>query len=257
MKLLSPLLALAAAAMLTSESPADTLTIVADEWCPYNCAEKAAHPGFLVEFTREIFSKAGHTVHYKVVPWARALGEVRSGKHTALLGVVPEEAPDLVYPSEPAWQSVNGFYVKKGNPWRFTGRDSLRTVTLGAIIGYSYGPGIQEYIEKHSSNPKLVQMSSGEEPLHTNIRKLLADRIQVVAEDLAVMQHYMSEQKLDDKIELAGTSEPQPIYISFSPSDPKSKEYSLLFSEGMKELISTGEINEIMNKYGVRVPPKG
>jgi len=241
----------------SSVTYSDTLTLVADDWCPYNCSEKGTPPGFLVEFAREIFSAAGHTVEYKVVPWARAVEEVKAGRYTALLGAVPEEAPELVYPGRPAWHSVDGFYVKKGNPWRYTGKESLLKVTLGAIIDYGYGGGIQEYVEEHGSDPKRVQLSSGEEPLHVNVRKLLAGRVDVVVEDTAVMDHYASNQQLGEKIELAGTSEPQPVYISFSPKESKAKEYSALLSKGLEELEKSGAGAKILKRYGIetRKPP--
>ena len=44
---------------------AKTVVLVADEWCPYNCAPNSDKPGYVVEIAELVFAEAGHTVIYK------------------------------------------------------------------------------------------------------------------------------------------------------------------------------------------------
>ena len=67
---------------------AETLTLVADEWCPYNCTPGDEKPGFLVEIVKKVFEPQGFTVDYKIVPWARAIRDTRAGRYSAILGAI-------------------------------------------------------------------------------------------------------------------------------------------------------------------------
>ena len=44
--------------LFSSFLKADTITITADEWCPYNCSQSVKDKGFLVDIFTYIFEKA-------------------------------------------------------------------------------------------------------------------------------------------------------------------------------------------------------
>jgi polar amino acid transport system substrate-binding protein len=228
---------------------ADTLTFVADEWCPYNCAPDAKERGFLIDFLTEIFEKAGHTVQYKTMPWARAIEEAREGKYTGIVGSYRDDAPDFVFPSIAPVQSFNRFWVKKGDPWRYTGTSSLSAISLGIIRDYSYGEEADAYIA--SADPSKVQISSGVNALETNVKKLLAGRLGAVLEDHAVMQHYMTQHALHDKISDAGVLQSQDVFIAFSPKLLDSLKHAEILSQGLQKLDKSGKKREILARYGL------
>lgn len=62
-----PSLALLLAVVLQC-ARAETITIVADPWCPYNCEPGSDEPGFMVEIARRVFAEAGIEVRYETVP---------------------------------------------------------------------------------------------------------------------------------------------------------------------------------------------
>ena len=64
--------------MFGSNVWADVITLRADEWCPYNCQPKSQNPGFIIEIAETVFKKAGHTIDYQVMPWARPRSETGS-----------------------------------------------------------------------------------------------------------------------------------------------------------------------------------
>ena len=76
---------------------AEEITIVADEWCPFNCEPNSKAPGFMIEIATEIFSKAGHSVNYSTMDWDEALTAVRKGEFKAIVGAANEDAPDSIF----------------------------------------------------------------------------------------------------------------------------------------------------------------
>ena len=160
----------------------DVITIRADEWCPYNCEPKSDLPGFMVEIAVKIFESKGHTVDYDIMPWARAIQDTRKGKYNAIIGAGKEDAPDFIFPAIEQAQMVNVFYVRKGFPWQYAGVASFKDNVLGVIKDYTYVEEIDVYISENAKNSKRVQIVSGDTALDSNIKKLLAGRVDILIE---------------------------------------------------------------------------
>lgn len=237
----------------TPKAFADTVTLVADKWCPYNCAPNSSNPGLLIEIAEYGLKKGGHTVVYSVMPWARAIEESRAGKYSGLIGATTEEVPDFIYPKVGLAKSSDSLYVRKENPWRYTDMNSLKKISLGVIQDYFYSEEIDQYIKKHSKDPAHIQLASGEDPLELNIKKLEAGRIGAIIDDKYVIDYYLSTHGLNEKIIPAGTiGDDIDVYVAFSPALPKSSEYAQLVTEGVSELLSNGKMNEILLKYDLK-----
>lgn len=228
---------------------ADTITLVADIWCPYNCDPADANPGILIEVAKYGLEKAGHKVEYSNVPWARAIEDSRSGKYTGIVGAYKDDAPDFVYPDKGIMVSNNDFFVKKGSTWKFNGIESLKTISLGTIRDYSYGEEIDQYIAENQKDTTKIQMRAGDEALSKNIRKLIAGRIDVTIEDAAVMNYQLKQSGLSSQVVQAGTFGGDDVHVAFSPANPKAAQYAEAVSVGLKELEKSGELEKIMAKY--------
>ena len=232
---------------------ADVLTIRADEWFPYNGLPESALPGYGIEIAREIFEETGYTIDYRTINWARAVKMTLAGQFNCVIGATSGDIPQAIFPEEAIGISHNAFFVKKGSKWKYEGIDSLKKVSLGIIKSYSYGGEVDTYI-KTVSNPTQVQVVTGDTPLILNIKKLLAGRIDVIVEDQNVFQAKVIEMGVADRVELAGIGKEDKsnhLYIAFSPKDPKSKEYAKIFDDGLRELRTSGKLQEILDKYGL------
>lgn len=230
---------------------ADSVTIVADLWCPYNCEPTSDKPGLLIEIARYGLDKGGHTLEYKILPWARAIEEARLGKYEGIVGAYREDAPDFVFPTDSQIRSIDEAYIKANDTWAFTDMKSLEEISIGVIRDYSYGQEVDAYVKKHLDNPSKIQVASGDDALQINVKKLLAGRIRAVIEDRAVMTYYLNQTNKTKEIIPAGILGGQPIFVAFSPKTPKSKEYAALYSQGVTELRNTGKLKEIMKKYSL------
>jgi polar amino acid transport system substrate-binding protein len=234
-----------------SNVSATEISLVADEWCPYNCTPSDANPGFMVEIAQYGLAKAGYTVNYKIVPWTRAINEVRQGKYHGIIGAGKEETPDFVFPKQEQGQASHTFFVLKNNAWRYQDLASLASIRLGVIQDYSYGNLYQNYILPHQQDRQKVQILSGDTALAQNIKKLQKGRIDAIIESKTVFEYHLFSTGTPNKFAPAGVAYRENVYVAFSPAKPQSVEYARLLTDGMLELRRTGELAKILKKYGV------
>ncbi len=233
-----------------------TITLAADEWCPYNCVPNSEKPGYMVEIAKAVFEPKGIKINYQVMPWERAIEDARKGTYDGIIGARVDDAPDFVMPSESLGYTTNTFYVKAGSKWQYEGLGSLESVSLGVIDGYSYEKELDKYISDNSGNSARIQSISGDAGLEQNFKKLEQGRIDVYLEDLNVAQKYIADHSLWGKLKVAGQEvtnvKEHYVYISFSPFIKESRYYAETLSEGIKELRASGKLKEILDKYNVQ-----
>lgn len=231
---------------------AETITMVADEWPPFNAAANSREEGYMVDIAREVFEEKGIEVQYMTMPWKRALAETRKGTYAAVIGASKTDAAGFVFPEEELARTKLAFYVKKGNPWKFKDIESIKQIKLGAIAGYDYRQWLNDYIKANSNNPDKVQILTGDVPLQRNLSKLLLDRIDVVVDTEAAILWEAKRLGISHDIEPAGYgSEPSLCYIAFSPNRAKSSIYAQILSDGIVKLRGNGKLQDILDKYGL------
>ena len=231
---------------------ADEITIRADIWYPHNGDPKSDSPGYMIDIAKEVFTAKGMTINYDAMPWERALAQTREGKVNCVVGAASSDAPDFIFPTESQGHNQNYFYVKKGHPWRYTALASLETIKLGVIDGYSYDDAIDKYIQDNK-NTARIQSIGGATPLEQNVKKLLAGRIDALVESGPVLQSKLAQMRLEDQVETAGVAgAPAELFIACSPRQPKSAELTRSLSEGMIQLRSSGKLQAILAKYGLK-----
>ena len=233
----------------------ETVTIAADQWCPYNCEPNSDKPGLMIEIAQKAFAKHNIAIEYHVMPWTRAIEQVRAHKYTAIVGATKRDAPDFVYPSIPQAWTHNSFYTKTNSTWKFTGVDSLPAISLGVIANYSYNEELDGYIEKNRNNRRFVQSLSSDNGLEINIKKMLADRIGAVIEGDYVMAYTLAKNGWSDKVKNVGSlspSEADDLFIAFSPKEPKAKKYAQILSQEIKAMRASGELKKILDTYHIQ-----
>jgi polar amino acid transport system substrate-binding protein len=228
---------------------ADTMSIRADNWYPMNGDPTADKPGYMIELAQTIFAKHGITVDYKTMPWERSVDMARRGEFDCVVGAYKDDAPDFLFPGEPWGVGQSAFYVKAGNTWRYTGLDSLASKTIGLIGGYAYEEDFDKYVAENAGS---FQNVNGDNAAENNIKKVLAGRIDAMVEHPSVMTAKLKEMGLEGQIELAGVlAEAVDMYIACSPAKSSSEEYLKLVDEGTRALRASGELAEILRRYGL------
>lgn len=236
------------------EARCETITIAADNWCPYNCDPKSKLPGYMVEITKKAFARHNIDVEYIILPWRDAVEQARMGKYTAIIGADYMDAPDFIFPNISQGLMYNAFYIKKGDLWRFSNLDSLKDTSLGAITDYSYNALLNEYIDTNKNNKSRVQLETGDNALRINIDKLLTGKVRTIIEAENVMKHYLATHEMVGLLEEAGRlrpSEQDNIYIAFSPREAKAQKYANILSQETKAMRASGELKKILSAYGL------
>ena len=253
------LLLLAAAAAWAS-APAwagaskPALAMVGDNWCPYNCDPQAPHRGYMVDVLDRILAPH-YTLSYQLTPWTRAINMVETGD-AQLLVATPVVANTKMRFSVALGMDQSCFFVRKGNPWRYTGLADLQGVRLGVIQDYSYddnGP-LDSLIAKYrSQNDPRLETALGENALEGNFRKLAAGRMDVVIENDNVGRYMVQQLKLQDAIEFAHCARHHvaSTHVAVSLKSPDAQHILLLIHDGLRALRRSGELNRLLKPYGM------
>ncbi len=242
------------AAFAASPARADSITLVADSWCPYNCEEGADAPGYLIDIAREALALSGHTVSYQEMSWTRAIYQVQRGAAQGLAGAITSEVPDFIFPKLALGLVPNAFFTLPESTWKPTDKDAFTSVRLGVIRDYDYGSKLQKWIDQNRETI-LVQEAQGNNALETNLRKLVHGRIDVVVDQKASVLAKAREMGIADQIRLAGEDPVEPdedsLYIAFSPVLERSRQYADDLDRGVRMLREQGRLQMILDKYGL------
>jgi polar amino acid transport system substrate-binding protein len=232
----------------------DSISLRADLWDPYNGDPASARPGFMIEVAKAVFEKAGYTLDYQVKGWTwdRSMEEAKNGKIDGIIGAAKSDAPDFIFPEEALCKQRMAFFVKKGNPWRFSGVESLSSIKLGIIGGYAYDTEVDNYIKKNLANEEAIQTIQDDNALELNIKKLAAGRIDALIEDTAVFNSKAKALGMADQFEGAGVAGGEDdLYIAFTPAKDTSRKYADILAAGIKEMKASGDLQKLIDKYGI------
>jgi polar amino acid transport system substrate-binding protein len=227
------------------------IIVVADPWCPHNCAVDAPQEGYMVDIAREALAMSGYTLKYHNISWARALRMARQGKVHGVVGAFRTDAPDFVFPEVAQGRASIGLYTRPDSNWRYDGIASLDTQTLLAINGYSYTAELDAYIDDNRENRERIWILSGPAPLERALSLLEQQRGDLFAEDDYVMAWAIRNNPEIDRPRRAGQVGETLSYVAFSPALDNSAELARVLSDGTRKLIKNGRMAAILNSYGL------
>ncbi|NVO04686.1 MAG: transporter substrate-binding domain-containing protein [Rhodoferax sp.] len=250
------LAAMACMAALPLHAAADKppLLMVGDNWCPYNCAPDAPRRGYMVEVLERVLAPY-FTLSYKLEPWSRAIVMVETGEAQLLVGT-PASTGQKTLASAPLGVDQSCFFVRKGNPWRYTRVGDLKRIRLGVIQDYSYddnGPLDALIAAFRRHNDPRLEVAVGENALENNFRKLEAGRMDVVLENENVGRYMVQELKLQDAIDLAdcATHHVATTHVAVSLTRADARQILQRVNKGLAELRRSGELASILKVYGM------
>jgi polar amino acid transport system substrate-binding protein len=235
-------------------SAADTVTLRADAYMPFNGDPKAERAGSIIEIAKRVFTKAGYTVDYQIMPWTRAMEEVKTGKFDGAVAADPASCPDLVMPAEPQGYWLPVFATPAASTWTYTGQASLTGQAIGVVQDYDYGvdPEGKSYNEWFKANPAKVQVLKGDKPNDLAVGMLAKKRLDLFIEDWGVVTAAAASAKVDPALLRKGGSSGAgyALFIGFSPTE-RGRKLAALLAAGTAELRASGELAKILTAYGM------
>lgn len=231
---------------------AATITLVADERCPYYCADTAEDKGFIVDIATHVFTQYGYKVKYVTAESPKeAIQGLREKRYDAILGASSKETPDLIFAKCTLAYSYDVILVPKRSKWKYTSPASLNTLTLGVVQDRVYDDAINEHIAKYKEDPTKIKMSEGNYAMKHNLKKLRDEKVTAIIDNQHSLQYFYAKQKKLFPFKVAKKLSPSTIEIAFSPKHYKAEKYAKMFSRGLRKLKGTKEMGLILKKYGL------
>ena len=203
-------LAFCIAVLLSSAITADNRLVLSTGGWPPFITDEQRHDGFIGHLIRDVFAESGIEVEYQYVPWRRAYVEASVGDFagTAVWMDAPDRHDDFIY-SDPVLDETFVFFYRRDRLFDWNTFDDLQGLTLGGVIGYSYGPGLDAAIADGTVQIEWVRDDEA------NFRKLLAGRIDAYPQEVKVGQYYMRQLLSESELELV-TFHEQPLLVNQS-----------------------------------------
>ena len=229
---------------------ADTIKLTSNEWCPFVCDPAGGYEGYMVEIVREALSLHGHSVEVELMAWQRGIQFAREGRLHGVIGTDEWETPDLLLSGPVAiYREVAAFRPGEGVPYaELETRNDLR---VGGAHGYDYSYPVDNYIQRNAADEDLIQLLKTENYLEQNLRKLLANRIDMVPEERSVMQYNLHQLGLEDAVELTMDEESFGLSVGFNPDHEHASTYAEHLEQGIAQLRESGRLAEILTRYGI------
>ena len=261
-RLATALLALALAGGLAASDPSEAdwdradgepLVFASDEWCPYVCFE-TTRPGFLVELVRGVFESPARPVVIRRMAWERAVTEAEAGRIDGVLGAASGESDVLVFPRRAAAQDPAAFALLDGDPWVFTGVQSLGGRTIGVAEGYRFGPPLDDALFGAGRGDTVVEPVKTDNPARTNLQKLVDGRVELVLDNTHVLRHELEHGGFSPAARIKGTGYATQVYVAFSPG-PTGRRLAAEFDAHLGGADGRAAMLRLEDEYGPMAAP--
>jgi polar amino acid transport system substrate-binding protein len=226
------------------------IIVVADEWCPYNCAPNSPSVGFFIDILTEIYGK-DYEIDYIVKPWGQAVSMVKNGEAHILLGSSKEEAVDLLYPDEPITSSYFALYSSESATIHYNpNTKDIKNATIGITYGYSYPKELLELLNNKVNNNQVV-LNQRENALGINYELLTSKKIQAFVEIEPIIKWYQANSSPLKIKKLFKFNTKYDYYFAFSPKLSICKTYLDIYNKSITNKDITKKIKDLKSKYHI------
>ena len=220
-----------------------TITIVFEEWPPYQYTKDDKVIGIDTEVVEEACRRMGITPKFRSLPWARALEEVKEGDADAIFSIgYPDQHPFLYFPETPISAQRSVLFVRKDSTLQVKDIRDLEGKTVGVVQDNFYGDLFdtnQKILRDASSNQKMV------------FDKLLAERYEVMITFDLVGLFLIKENQIADQVKMLDyIVDDQPTYVGFSKAKgAQAEQLAKQLSTVLEQLRQEGVLETVRNKY--------
>ena len=228
----------------TSSALADVVTAAQDPWPPF--VNSSGDPGISVDIVSAALATQGHQLEMKIMPWSRAMNEVKNANIDLLVATwfTEERATYLHYSDHYAINQVK-FITLASDRFEYQGLDSLSGKSVGIARGYGYG-------DDFSSAANFRRPEAND--LIANLKKLATKRIDMTLDDEIVARAQMAENGLDAsafRFTRNALSENK-LFVTSGTANSRGQRLIDAFNKGLAEIKQNGTYDQIMAKYGVK-----
>ncbi|WP_147819436.1 substrate-binding periplasmic protein [Salidesulfovibrio onnuriiensis] len=233
------LLAVPAGAAMAAE---ETLTIVFEEYPPYEYLEGETPRGINIEIIREAFSRMGVRPVFRTMPWKRGLYELKNGTIAALASGfrTPDREKFAYFPHHYLSLEVNSIFVCREGSIRVDSLKDLRGKTVGVVREYAYGT------EFDTLTGMLL------DPVNNNtllVGKLADRRVDAIAGNLRVIEYLAERLGVEERIRPAYNLSSEPLYLFFSrKAGPHMPDLVRRYDSAMSAMEADGTLRRLRDR---------
>lgn len=246
---------------VASISHAETLKVCYDQWAPMTIfpSEGASERGVVIDMLDQIYTPKGYKLEYFEVPLARGLDMVAEG----LCDMLPEylfskgQEKYFVYATEETFAYKTAFVVRRDDPWRYNGIQSIKGKRIATGPGWDYSSmsvDYQNYIDD-PKNSNFIEVVAGYDDVVDRVFRMIREnRVDLYADNDLVLQHALNRLNLNGDLEIVRPGLEKklvemPIF-SKKISTKKRRELIRIWNEGRLSIKGKKE-KMLLRKYNV------
>lgn len=248
---------------MASISHAETLKVCYDQWAPMTIfpSEGASERGVVIDMLDQVYTPKGYKLEYFEVPLARGLDMVAGGLCDMLPEYLFSKEPekDFVYATEETFAYTTAFVVRRDDPWRYNGIQSIKGKRIATGPGWDYSSmsvDYQNYIDD-PKNSNFIEVVAGYDDVVDRIFRMIREnRVDLYADNDLVLQHALNRLNLNDDLEIVrpGLERKLVEMPIFSKKIPAKKRQELIriWNEGRLSIKGKKE-KMLLRKYNVSI----
>lgn len=246
---------------MAGTAQAETLKVCYDQWPPMTIfpSNGSSARGVVIDMLEQIYTAKGYKPEYFEVPLARGLSMVTDGLCDMLPEYVfsTESENAFVYAAEATFAYTTAFVVRRDDPWRYSGIQSLVGKRIATGPGWDYSSmsvAYQNYIDD-PKNAGAVEVIAGNDDVADRIfRMIIANRVDVYADNDLVLQYVLNRLNLNAELQIVrpGLEKKLVERPIFSMKMPAAKRQALIRIWDEGRLSMKGETDKrLLEKYNV------
>jgi len=204
--------------------------------------DTAGFSGYCWDVLRESFHLMGYTIQLTVTPWARAMLNLKTGEADILFpaGQNSGRLKIFDYSKEPTNQANFLIYIRADRQIQWRGLDGLRGMTIGVKRGFNYGDkweaasGILKY--------EIRTIAQG-------FKMLSADRIDGFIGYEYNWDYHLKKENMTNQYKKLPAFDYSAEYLVALKTNPKGKLFLKDFDAGKRQLIQTGKLKKLKEKW--------
>ncbi len=224
----------------------ETIRLASGEWPPYQ-SQHLKHAGVVSRIVSEAFASEGIKVEFGYFPWKRSFLLAETGRWDGtFVWFNTAERREQFYISEPVVDIKYVFFHKRNFPFNWQKIEDLKSLRIGATIGYDYGKSFQS-AEKEKQTRVIRRPSDTE-----NFMRLSNDLIHIFPCDVEVGYEILRKE-YGPKAEELFTHHPLPVksaphHLLLTKKDIRNEERMAKFNRGLKALQENGKYNQFFTE---------
>lgn len=243
---------------------AETMTVCYDQWPPMTIfpSSHESRRGIVIDMLSEIYQDAGISLQFYEVPYARGMQMVAEG----LCDILPEKEfsplddAGYVYAEKETFRYPTAFVVRRDDPWRYEGIESVRGRRVATGPGWNYSSMSEEY-QAYLDNPEnqdFVEIVSGESDVVDRVMLMIVEgRVDIYADNIFVLQYLIQLNGLSEKLNvvtpgLDNRLIEKPIFSLKLDPDRRARLIDI-WDDGRESMTSEKEA-ALLKSYGIQFP---